>query len=65
MGWGGDPRLIVAHWVDEASRAKLDEEAAQARDHLGEDRKAAAERRPRRSWLAMKLLRRIRNKTKE
>ena len=45
MGWGGDPRLISAHWVDEATRAALDKEAAQAREHLAEDRNAAAERK--------------------
>ena len=39
-----DPRLIIAHWADEATRAANDPEAAQAREHHDEDLVAAQDR---------------------
>jgi hypothetical protein len=44
MSIHGDPRLLVAHWADEATRAAADPEAAQARQHRSEDADAARQR---------------------
>jgi hypothetical protein len=44
MSIQGDPRLIVAHWADEATRAAADPDAQGARDHESEDRLAAIAR---------------------
>jgi hypothetical protein len=44
MSLGQDPRLIVAHWADEATRAAADTEASQARENGDQDRLAAVAR---------------------
>jgi hypothetical protein len=55
MSISGDPRLIVAHWADEATRAAATD-AGEIREHRDEDVHAAAartdaERAPRRNIL--------------
>jgi len=44
MSIQGDPRLMVAHWADEATRAENQPETLQARAHRTEDERAAVER---------------------
>jgi hypothetical protein len=44
MSIHGDPRLLVAHWADEATRAAANTETAQARRHRSEDANAAKQR---------------------
>lgn len=44
MTFQGDPRLAIAHWADEATRAENDEATLEAREHRSEDRLAAEAR---------------------
>ena len=41
MTFQGDPRLAIAHWADEATRAENQAETLQARRHRSADRRAA------------------------
>ena len=44
MPGGSEPRLFAAVLADESTRANMDPEAAQAREHEAEDRTAAQAR---------------------
>jgi hypothetical protein len=59
MSLQGDPRLMIAHWADEATRAENDQETLQARAHRSED-ELAAEARARSSEKPSGLLTRVR-----
>ena len=64
MALGMDPRLIVAHWADEATRAAADTDASEARDNRDQDRVAAVARADAEATRRRSVLRRIFSRTR-
>jgi len=59
MSLGQDPRLIVAHWADEATRAAADADASEARENRDQDRQAAVARAQAAATPGRSVMRRI------
>ena len=58
MAFGMDPKLIIAHWADEATRAAATD-ASEAREHRDEDMEAAIARADAAGTRRHSVLRRI------
>jgi hypothetical protein len=58
MAFGMDPKLIIAHWADEATRAAATD-ATEAREHRNEDMRAAIARADAAGFHRRSILRRI------